>query len=226
MPKLIWDATGERRYETGVKNGVLYPQVEGAYPKGVAWNGLSSVSEKPSGAEPNPIYADDMKWLNLVSVEDFAASIEAYMYPDEFDACLGNEEIVPGVTIGQQNHQSFGLAYRTIVGNDTERNNHGYKIHIIYGATAAPSERQYQTVNDSPEPMALSFELSTVPVPVPGKGVTANFTLDSTKTDAKVMAAVEAVLFGSDEADARLPLPEELIQIMTAAVEAQPETGE
>lgn len=220
MSKLTWDAVGERRYETGVKNGVLYLQVNGEYPKGVAWNGLSSVSEKPSGAEANPIYADDMKWLNLISVEDFAAGIESYMYPDEFDACLGNEEIVPGVTIGQQNHQAFGLVYRTTVGNDTEGNKHGYKIHIIYGATAAPSERQYQTINDSPEPMALSFELSTVPVPVPGKGVTANFTLDSTKTDAKVMAAVEAVLFGSDEEDARLPLPEELIQIMTAAISA------
>lgn len=220
MPKLTWDAVGERRYETGVKNGVLYLQVDGAYPKGVAWNGLSSVSEKPSGAEANPIYADDMKWLNLLSAEDFAAGIECYMYPDEFDACLGNDEIVPGVVIGQQTHQGFGLVYRTTVGNDTQGNAHGYKIHIIYGATAAPSERQYQTINDSPEPMALSFELSTVPVPVPGKGVTANFTLDSTKTDAKVMAAVEAVLFGSDEEDARLPLPEELIQIMTDAISA------
>lgn len=217
MAKLTWDAVGERKYETGVKNGVLYPQVEGAYPKGVAWNGLSSVSEKPSGAESTPIYADDIKWLNLVSVEDFAASIEAYMYPDEFDACLGNGEIVTGVTIGQQDHQAFGLVYKTTVGNDTQRNSYGYKIHIIYGATAAPSERQYQTINDSPEPMALSFELSTVPVPVPGKGVTANFTLDSTKTDAKIMTAVEKVLFGSEEAEARLPLPEELIQIINTA---------
>lgn len=220
MSKLTWDTVGDRRYETGVKNCVLYLQVDGAYPEGVAWNGITSVSEKPSGAEANPIYADDMKWLNLISVEDFAAGIEAYMYPDEFDACLGNEEIVPGVVIGQQNHQAFGLAYRTTIGNDTEGNKHGYKIHIIYGATAAPSERQYQTINDSPEPMALSFELSTVPVPVPGKGVTANFTLDSTKVDAKVMAAVEAVLFGSDDEDARLPLPEELIQIMTTAASA------
>lgn len=220
MSKLIWDAAGDRKYETGVKKGVLYPQVTGAYPKGVAWNGLSAVSEKPSGAEATPIYADDIKWLNLVSVEDFAASIEAYMYPDEFEACQGNDEVVPGVTIGQQDHQAFGLVYVTTVGNDTERNNFGYKIHIIYGATAAPSERSYQTINDSPEPMALSWELSTVPVPVPGKGVTASMCLDSTKTDAKVMAAVEDVLFGSEEEEARLPLPEELIGIMKTAASA------
>lgn len=217
MAKLIWNQAGERLYETGVKQGVLYPQVNGAYPKGVAWSGLSAVSESPSGAEASPIYADDIKYLNLISVEEFGASVEAYMYPPEFDACLGNEELAPGVTIGQQEHQAFGMCYKTTVGNDTQGNAYGYKLHLIYGANAAPSERAYQTINDSPEPMTMSFELTTTPVNVTGKQPTASLCFDSTKTDAKVMKAIEDVLFGSDTEEARLPLPDEIMEIIASA---------
>lgn len=217
MSKLIWNQAGERLYETGVKQGVLYPQVNGAYPKGVAWNGLSAVSENPSGAEASPIYADDIKYLNLISVEEFGASVEAYMYPPEFDACLGNEELAPGVTIGQQEHQAFGMCYKTTVGNDTQGNAYGYKLHLIYGANAAPSERAYQTINDSPEPMTMSFELTTTPVNVTGKKPTASLCFDSTKTDAKIMKAIEDVLFGSDSEEARLPLPDEIVEIIASA---------
>lgn len=217
MAKLIWNQAGERLYETGVKQGVLYPQVNGAYPKGVAWSGLSAVSESPSGAEASPIYADDIKYLNLISVEEFGASIEAYMYPPEFDACLGNEELAPGVTIGQQAHQAFGMCYKTTIGNDTQGNAYGYKLHLIYGANAAPSERAYQTINDSPEPMTMSFELTTTPVNVTGKQPTASLCFDSTKTDAKVMKAIEDVLFGSDTEEACLPLPDEIMEIIASA---------
>lgn len=217
MAKLIWNQAGERLYETGVKQGVLYPQVNGAYPKGVAWSGLSAVSESPSGAEATPIYADDIKYLNLISVEEFGASIEAYMYPPEFDACLGNEELAPGVTIGQQAHQAFGMCYKTTIGNDTQGNAFGYKLHLIYGANAAPSERAYQTINDSPEPMTMSFELTTTPVNVTGKQPTASLCFDSTKTDAKVMKAIEDVLFGTDSEEAYLPLPDEIMEIIASA---------
>lgn len=221
MSRLEWHKAGEKKYETGVKMGVLYPQVGGKYPKGVAWNGLSAVTESPSGAEATPVYADDTKYLNLLSVEEYGATIEAYMYPDEFEACQGYDEIAPGVTIGQQEHQPFGLCYRTTVGNDTEFNNHGYKLHLIYGATAAPSERNYQSINDSPEPMTMSWELTTVPVPVTGKNPTASLVLDSTKTDAAVMKALEDVLYGSEEKEASLPLPDEIIAILAAAAQAQ-----
>lgn len=217
MAKLNWDLVGERQYETGVKQGVLYPQVEGAYPKGVAWNGLSAVTESPSGAEATPVYADDTKYLNLISVEEFGATVEAYMYPAEFDACLGNEDLVPGVTIGQQAHQAFGMCYKTTVGNDTKGNAFGYKLHLIYGATAAPSERNYQTINDSPEPITMSFELTTTPVAVTGKQPTASLCIDSTKTDAKVMAALEAALYGTDDEEAYLPLPDEIVEIIASA---------
>lgn len=217
MAKLNWDLVGERQYETGVKQGVLYPQVEGAYPKGVAWNGLSAVTESPSGAEATPVYADDTKYLNLISVEEFGATVEAYMYPAEFDACLGNEDLAPGVTIGQQAHQAFGMCYKTTVGNDTKGNAFGYKLHLIYGATAAPSERNYQTINDSPEPITMSFELTTTPVAVTGKQPTASLCIDSTKTDAKVMAALEAALYGTDDEEAYLPLPDEIVEIITSA---------
>lgn len=217
MAKLNWDLVGERQYETGVKQGVLYPQVDGAYPKGVAWNGLSAVTESPSGAEATPVYADDTKYLNLISVEEFGATVEAYMYPAEFDACLGNEDLVPGVTIGQQAHQAFGMCYKTTVGNDTKGNAFGYKLHLIYGATAAPSERNYQTINDSPEPITMSFELTTTPVAVTGKQPTASLCIDSTKTDAKIMAALEAALYGTDDEEAYLPLPDEIVEIIASA---------
>lgn len=214
MAKLIWDKAGERLYETGVKNGVLYLQVDGAYPAGVVWNGLSAVTESPSGAESNPIYADDMKYLNLISVEEFGATVEAYMYPPEFDACLGNDDIAPGITIGQQEHQAFGMCYKTTIGSDTKGNAHGYKLHLIYGANAAPSDRNYQTINDSPEPMSLSFELTTTPVNVTGKKPTASLCIDSTKTDPAVMKALEDALFGTDEKEAYLPLPDEIIAMV------------
>lgn len=217
MSRLKWDQIGERYYETGVKQGVLYPQVDGAYPNGVAWNGLSAVTESPSGAESTPVYADDTKYLNLLSVEEFGATVEAYTYPEEFEACQGYEELAPGVTIGQQAHQAFGMCYKTTVGNDTKGNAFGYKLHLIYGATAAPSERNYQTVNDSPEPMAMSWELSTTPVAVEGKQPTASMCIDSTKTSEAVLKALEDVLYGTEAEDARLPLPDEIIEILASA---------
>ena len=199
MSKLFWDQTGERLYETGVKNGVLYPQGDnGAYPKGVAWNGLTAVTESPSGAEANPLYADDIKYLNLLSTEEFGATIEAYTYPEEFEACDGSAEIVEGVTIGQQKRKTFGMAYKTVLGNDTENNNYGYKLHLIYGALAAPSEKAYATISDSPEAITFSWEVTTTPVSVSGFEPTASLTIDSTKVDATKLAALEAVLFGKD----------------------------
>ena len=218
MSKLFWDQTGERLYETGVKNGVLYPQGDnGAYPKGVAWNGLTAVTESPSGAEANPLYADDIKYLNLLSTEEFGATIEAYTYPEEFEACDGSAEIVEGVTIGQQKRKTFGMAYKTVLGNDTEHNNYGYKLHLIYGALAAPSEKAYATISDSPEAITFSWEVTTTPVSVSGFEPTASLTIDSTKVDAAKLKALEKVLFGSETADARLPLPAEILSILTAA---------
>ena len=216
MSRLVWDKTGDRLYETGVKQCVLYPQVSGAYPKGVAWNGITSVTESPSGAEASPLYADDTKYLNLMSTEEFGASIEAYMYPEEFEACDGSAEIVPGVSIGQQKRQSFGLCYRTIIGNDTESNEHGYKLHIIYGALAAPSEKAYATVNDSPEAITFSWELSTTPVNVTGGNPTASLTIDSTKVNAEKLKALEDILYGSETESTgpRLPLPDEIATLM------------
>ena len=216
MSRLVWDKTGDRLYETGVKQCVLYPQVSGAYPKGVAWNGITSVTESPSGAEPSPLYADDIKYLNLMSTEEFGASIEAYMYPEEFEACDGSAEIAPGVSIGQQKRQSFGLCYRTIIGNDTESNGHGYKLHIIYGALAAPSEKAYATVNDSPEAITFSWELSTTPVNVTGGNPTASLTIDSTKVNAEKLKALEDILYGSETESTgpRLPLPDEIATLM------------
>lgn len=215
MSKIVWDKTGERKFETGVDQGVLYPMDEnGAYSKGVAWNGLSAVNESPSGAEATPVYADNIKYLNLMSVEEFNASIEAYMYPDEFEECQGNVEVAPGVFIAQQDHKMFGFAYRTLVGNDTEGQKHGYKLHLVYGAQAAPTEKGYATVNDSPEAMALSWEVSTTPVEVPGYKPTATMVIDSTKTTKEKMAAIEAILYGSESEEARLPLPAEVIEIL------------
>ena len=215
MSKLVWDQTGERFYETGVKQGVLYPQeTGGTYPKGVAWNGLTAVTESPSGAEATPIYADDIKYLNLVSAEEFGATIEAYTYPDEFAQCDGSAEIAVGVMIGQQSRKTFGLSYKTTLGNDTEGNDFGYKLHIIYGALAAPAEKGYTTINDSPEAITFSWEVSTTPVSVSGFKPTASITIDSTKVDAAKLEALEAILYGGTDNEARLPLPDEIVTVM------------
>ena len=218
MSKLVWDQTGEREYETGVKNGVLYVQGEsGTYPKGVAWNGIISVTESPSGAEEQALYADDIKYAAPRSREEFGATIEAYTYPEAFEKCDGSAELAPGVAIGQQTRTPFGLAYKTTIGNDTENNNYGYKLHLIYGATAAPSEKAYQTINDSPEAITFSWELTTTPVSVNGYEPTAILTIDSTKTDPTKLATLEGILFGSEETEARLPLPNEIATIMARA---------
>ena len=215
MSKLVWDATGERLYETGVKNGVLYPQDSGGtYPKGVAWNGLTAVTESPSGAEATPLYADDIKYLNLMSTEELGGTIEAYTYPDEFAECDGSASIATGVFIGQQPRKSFGMAYTTTLGNDVENNAHGYKLHLIYGALASPSEKAYSTINDSPDAITFSWEFSTTPVNVSGFKPTANIVIDSTKVNAEKLTALEKILYGDTEAEARLPLPDEVASIM------------
>lgn len=212
---LEWDKTGERYYETGVSKCALYVQGEGgAYPEGVAWNGISTVTESPSGAEASPIYADNIKYLNLLSTEEFAATIEAYTYPKEFEQCDGTAEIAAGVTIGQQTRKTFGLCYQTVVGNDTKNNEYGYKIHIIYGAMAAPSEKAYATINDSPEAITFSWEVSTTPVNVNGAKPTASLTIDSTKVKPEKLKALEDILYGSATANARLPLPDEIAALM------------
>lgn len=217
MAKLVWDQAGERFYETGVKNAVLYVQEAGAYSNGVVWNGITAVTESPSGAETTSLYADDTKYVNLVSAEEFGASIEAYTYPEEFEQCDGSASIAAGVIIGQQDRKTFGLCYRTTVGNDVASNAYGYKLHIIYGCLAAPSEKAYSTINDSPEAITFSWEVSTTPVNVTGHKPTASITIDSTKADKAKLAALEAILYGSDDAEARLPLPDEIATLMTAA---------
>ena len=221
MAKLVWDATGQRFYETGTKMGVLYPQdATGAYPKGVVWNGLTAVTESPSGAEASPLYADDIKFLNLMSAEEYGATVEAYMYPDEFAACNGELEIADGVSIGQQKRQQFGMSWRTVIGNDIQGNDYGYKLHLVYGALAAPSEKAYATVNDSPEAITFSWELTTTPVAVNGFQPTASLTIDSTKCDKEKLAQLEAILYGSESEEARLPLPDEVAQIMGTGTDA------
>lgn len=221
MAKIIWDQTGERLYETGVRNGVLYLlQDTGKYEKGVAWNGLTAVTESPSGAEATPLYADDIKYLNLLSTEEFGATVEAYTYPDEFAECDGSASIATGVNIGQQPRKTFGLCYRTTLGNDVKNNDYGYKLHIIYGALAAPSEKAYATINDSPEAITFSWELSTTPVNVTDFKPTASITIDSTKAEPEKLKALEAILYGSDDtggetgAEPRLPLPDEIAELM------------
>lgn len=226
MSRLVWDKTGERFYETGVDRGVLYPIQEGGlYNKGVPWNGLTAVSESPSGAEATAIWADNIKYLSLMSAEEFGCTIEAYTYPDEFAECDGSADLVEsgGVTIGQQNRKMFGLCYRTIVGNDVDSNDHGYKLHLIYGCQASPSERAYATVNDSPEAITFSWEITTTPVSVTGFKPTACLTIDSTKCDATCLSKLEEILYGKDAGEegtpaavvARLPLPDEVKTIMT-----------
>ena len=218
MSKLVWDQTGERFYETGVKQGVLYPQgTGGTYPTGVAWNGLTAVTESPSGAEPTPIYADDIKYLNLLSAEEFGATIEAYTYPDEFKRCLGEHSIIPGVTIGQQKKSRFGLCYRTLDGNDKDRTDHGYKINLIYDCLASSSEKGYATINDNPEAITFSWEISTNPASVDGFKPTAFLVLDSTKFKSSglvnVLRGIEEVLYGSSNNSARLPLISEIREL-------------
>ena len=222
MSKLVWDQTGERYYETGVKQGVLYPQATGGtYPKGVAWNGLTAVTESPSGAEATALYADDIKYLNLISAEEFGATIEAYTYPDEFAQCDGSATLATGVSIGQQSRKAFGLCYRTTLGNDVDGNDFGYKLHIIYNALAAPSEKAYATINDSPEAITFSWEVTTTPVNVTGFKPTASITIDSTKVDKSKLASLEEILYGKDApsnggegTDPRLPLPNEIAELM------------
>lgn len=218
MAKIVWDESGKRLYETGVKNGVLYIQDEtGAYNKGVAWNGLTAVTESPSGAEATPLYADDIKYLELFSAEEFGATIEAYTYPEEFEACDGSASLGTGVTIGQQDRKTFGLCYRTVLGNDVKSNEYGYKLHLIYGAKAAPSEKGYQTINDSPEAITFSWEVTTTPVNVAGFKPTASVTIDSTKIDAAKLKTIEDMLYGTESVEAKLPLPDVLKTILAAA---------
>lgn len=216
MAKLQWDKAGERLYETGISQGVLYLQDNtGAYPAGVPWNGLISVTESPSGAEATPIYADNIKYLNLMSAEQFGATIEAFTYPEEFEACDGSASLATGVNVGQQNRKTFGLAYKTALGNDLEGTDYGYKLHIIYGALAAPSEKGYQSINDSPEAITFSWELTTTPVPVTGMKPTASITIDSTKADPADLAALEKMLFGDTATEAYLPLPDAIKTLFT-----------
>lgn len=217
MSKIVWDKTGERQYETGVDHGVLYVMANGAYPAGVPWNGLTAVTESPSGAEPTPLYADNIKYLTLMSAEEFGGTIEAYMYPDEFMECDGSAVVADGVYLGQQDRKAFGLCYRTVMGNDTELNNHGYKLHLVYNALAAPSEKGYSTINDSPEAITFSWEFTTTPHEVTDHKPTSVITIDSTKVDAEKLAALEAKLYGSDSEEASLPMPDEVIAMFKTA---------
>ena len=221
MSRIVWDQTGERYYETGVKNGVLYVFDKNAYGKGVAWNGLTAVTETPSGAEATALYADDIKYLNLMSTEEFGGTIEAYTYPDEFMACNGEAELASGVVIGAQTRKTFGLCYRTTLGNDTEGNDHGYKLHLVYGALAAVSERAYATINDSPEAITFSWEFTTTPVEVAGHKPTACVTINSTKVDATKLAALETILYGGEgeNANPRLPMPSEIAELFADKTE-------
>lgn len=221
--KIKWDQVGQRKYKTGIDHGVLYPQEGGAYPKGVAWNGLTNVTETPSGAENNALYADNIKYLNLKSAEDFGLTIECYTTPDEWEACNGEATAAEGVTIAQQSRNTFGLCYRTLLGNDTSGQDYGYELHLVYGCSASPSERAFGTVNDSPDAATFSYEISTISVPVEGFKPTSLLTIDSTKADKTKLAALEAILYGTDggegidATEARLPLPDEVIAMFAAA---------
>lgn len=217
MARLVWDEDSKRVYETGVSNGVVYPKdAAGTYPKGYAWNGLTAVTESPSGAEATPLWADNIKYLNLRSAEEFGGTIEAYTYPDEFAECDGSAELVTGVKIGQQARKPFGLSYKTIKGNDTEGEAHGYILHLVYGADASPSEKAYQTINDSPNAITFSWTFSTIPVNVSGFKPTSVLTIDSTLTDKTKLTAIENILYGGDDTEARLPLPDEVATLMAA----------
>lgn len=222
--RITWDNTGERIYETGVDHGVLYQiQQNGTFGAGVAWNGLSNVSQSPSGAEASPVWADNIKYLNLQSAEEYGCTIEAYTYPDEFAECDGSKAVATGVYAGQQTRKKFGFCYRTKIGNDVDGDDHGYKLHLVYNCLAAPSEKAYQTINDSPEAIAFSWEISTTPVnvtdsngvPLANMKPTATLEIDSTKCDATKLAALEDILYGSTTAAARLPMPHEVITTLT-----------
>lgn len=226
MAKMKWLETGKHFYETGVKQGALYPQAEGGtYDSGVPWDGLVSVTESPSGAEPNPLWADDTKYVTLTSAEEFAGTIEAYQSPKEFDACDGTVEIAPGVTISQQDRKPFGMAYKTTLGNDIKFNDYGYKLHLVYGALAAPSEKAYSSINDSPEAVTLSWEFSTTPVAVEGHKPTALLTIDSTTVDADKLKALEDILYGTENQEPRLPLPDEIKSLISGTT-SDPEGAE
>lgn len=226
MPKLVWDQTGERTYETGTRNGVLYPRntATGAYDTAVAWNGLTAVTESPTGAEPTDLYADDIKYISILSAEEFGATIEAYTYPEEFAICDGTAQIADGVYIGQQPRQTFGFCYRTVLGNDIQQDAYGFKLHLLYGCLASPSEKSYATINDSPEAITFSWEITTTPVDVAGHRPTASITIDSTKADATKLTALMDILYGTDGTGdpdtgtvGRLPLPAEVMTLMAAA---------
>lgn len=223
MAKIKWDQTGERKFKTGVDHGVLYPQVSGAYPKGVAWNGLISVTKTPSGAEDNKLYADNMEYLNIRSAETVGLTIECYMYPDEWAQCNGESELADGVTLGQQRRSRFGFAYRTKLGNDTEGEDHGFELNLVYGCSASPSEQASQTINESPEAATFSYEVSTTPIDISGVGPdgkpykpSATITIDSTKADRAKLTALEEILYGTEEAEPRLPLPDEIRTLFAA----------
>lgn len=214
MTTITWDAVGDRTYETGVDQGVLYPQdSDGSYPAGFGWNGLTTVTETPSGAEATPQYADNIQYLNLVSIELFGGTIEALTYPDEFEQCDGTAQPSAGITVGQQNRKAFGLSYRTRLGNDVDGSDYGYKLHLVYGALAKPSEKAFETINDTPKPIGFSWEFTTSPVAVTGLKPTALMTIDSTLVDADALAALEAFLYGTSGAAPRLPLPDEVIAL-------------
>lgn len=218
MAKLTWDQAGERLYETGVDQGVLYPQAEdGSYPAGVAWNGLIGVTQSPSGAEPTALYANNAKYLELMSNEEFGFTIKAYMYPDEFEACNGEAELAEGVVIGQQNRTAFGMTYRTILGNDVKGNDYGYKLHLIYGAKAKPSEMDYNTVNENPEAGEMSWECSTTPVKVEGFKPTAHVCITSTTVDSAKLKTLEEMLYGTESEEAHLPSVAELVELFKTA---------
>lgn len=218
MAVITWDGVGDKIFETGVDHGVLYPfnSTTKAYDTGVAWNGLTTVTESPSGAEANAQYADNIKYVELRSAEEFGATLEAFTYPDEFAVLDGTASPAAGLTIGQQTRGTFGLSYRTLVGNDVEKQDYGYKLHLIYGATAAPSEKAYATINDSPEAITFSWELTTTPVAVEGFKPTASLVIDSTKTTTDKMQALEALLYGAAATEAKLPLPDEVIALFEA----------
>lgn len=214
MSKLVWDQIGERLYETGVDRGVVYPQVSGAYPKGAAWNGLTNVTLTPSGAEASPLYANNHKYLNLVSVEELGGTIEAYTYPEEFAECDGSATLAPGVRVGQQKRKAFGFCFRNLIGNDTDGTAYGYKLHLVYGCLAAPSEQANATVNDSPEAKTMSWEFSTTPVELEGFEPTSSIEIDSTTVDAEKLKALEDILYGTESEEARLPLPSEVAELL------------
>lgn len=216
MAVINWDASTKHFYETGVKHGVLYVQdSDGSYPLGVAWNGLSSITESPSGAEATAIYADDIKYLNIYSAEEFGATIEAYTYPDEFAVCDGSDELADGILLGQQGRKAFGLCYRTALGNEIEGSDYGYKLHIIYGCMASPSEKQYQTINDSPEAISFSWEVKTTPVNVTGKKPVSSLVIDSKTVGATKMAKIEAALYGTATEDPYLPTPDQILTLIS-----------